>query len=973
MSKSLRMDKSISGVFERTTALQSIGAMDKEHDVIVLEKAGDYVSFFSPESVSGVCALEILELHQKADEAICYRILVDGTPVHVQSMEPMSDSLFPCFVKLSLSGGEEIRIEHTDGEIRIASVYLHADLDALVREYLTPMEIGFCFPRPGFSDYEKDLAVFKRIREDFSDVKHFTSAVGIEITYMLLNDDDLKKRFKWALSLSEDANIPLIFNFNSWWDATPSGRDGKGGCFSDAEYQQVVYDPLTGKTRLSIPNLWSNTPWLTMNNDHLNTARKARLSRALEILNETNAKRANMLKYRILIDNEPTYWAEFAYSQSPEAGGDFSQAAINAACKDGVDLYPRGEVTPVQKEWLYKNHSAYISDLAKQYHASNSREIAVLNEKGIAYSDNYLSENTLTHIIPNAGYPFAAGKHLMYEQHVTPFARLGLECAGFQDERVLSYASATGRFGQVNAERCCYTDPNFHMQFYAHGAFTDIIFNYFYDTDIKHIHALDALADALMPEKEYGRTVFCFDAYGDRLDDACVYACDNMAISPLRERRALRPDRLGKGSLTMKIGCASDYPFGGWVEITGLIRPENGKVSLFMGSTPDCTAFAMTLPERDADYQHIPVRVPMNGLTDSEGEIYLRLEIESNYYDDWAQMNCVWKIRAVKAPAADGIRNARFTLREMRALSSQLALRMDIERLNGLHDKRALPHQNYAETYARLMHDISVSGTRSFHIRSLGKIDRYGVEIVDFGGAPLLTFLTDDSEDVHVSGNPDEFVRIKDRKGERLLTPDRDEKPDTFKGTFIGFDEKRNAIRVSTHVLDRWNWQPYLDFACGENISVSIRPSEICGDMLDHISTNPYTPAAIVNARIDECPTVTSLKKGDAIEVSFKNEKVERISAVRGLARGRLISFEKMTLIPKAGNARMSLETAPDCTVTFELGADTHLNYTKAPAENAMLAGESDLNLDIGSTLLISFESEQYQNRPFRAMEITVV
>lgn len=94
---------------------------------------------------------------------------------------------------------------------------------------------------------------------------------------------------------------------------------------------------------------------------------------------------------------------------------------------------------------------------------------------------------------------------------------------------------------------------------------------------------------------------------------------------------------------------------------------------------------------------------------------------------------------------------------------------------------------------------------------------------------------------------------------------------------------------------------------------------------------------------------------------------------MRGLARGRLISFEKMTLIPKAGNARMSLETAPDCTVTFELGADTHLNYTKAPAENAMLAGESDLNLDIGSTLLVSFECEKYKDRPFRATEITVV
>ncbi len=973
MKNTFRMDENISGIFERTTAFQRIGAIDKRHDVIALSKAGDHVSFSCPETVSGVCALEILELHQKTDEAACYRVLLNGTSVHVQSMEPMSDSLFPCFVKLSLSGGEEIRIEHAYGPVRIASVIIHTDLAALVSEYLTPMEIGLCFPRPGFTDYEKDLEVFKRIGEDFSHLKHFTAAAGIEIAYMLLSDEELEKRFRWVFSLSEDASIPLIFNFNSWWDATPSGRDGKGGCFSDAEYQQVVYDPLTGDTRLSIPNLWRNTPWLTMNSGHLNAVRKARLSHALEILNAANAKRENPLKYRILIDNEPTYWAEFAYSQSPQAGGDFSQAAAKAARRDGVDLSPKGQVTRVQKEWLYKNHSAYMSDLAKQYHASNSREIAVMNEKGVEYPDNHLSENTLTHIIPNSGYPFADGKHLMYEQHVTPYARLGLECAGFQDERVLSYACATGRFGQVNAERCCYSDPDFHMQFYAHGAFTDIIFNYFYDTDVKHIRALDALTDTYMPQIAYGCAVACFNACEDRLDAKCVQTYDNMAISALRERRVLRPDKLGRGSITMRIGNASDYPFGGWVEIAGLIRPENGKVSLFMGHTPECTAFSMTLPERDADYQHIPLRVPLDGLIKSAGEIYLRLEIESNYYDDWAQMNCVWMIRAVKALAAERIQSERFTLKEMRALSTQLAMRLDVERLNGMHPGLRVHTLHSSEAYERLMHDISVLNTRAFHIRAAGKIDRFGVEIMDFGGEPVIVFPTDEAREAYILGDGDAFVRLKDRNGEWQIASAKTKTSEMFRGTFLSFDEKRNTIRVSTHALDKWNWQPYMDFPCEENVFISIRASEISGDMLNHISTNPYTPAAIVNARIDASPTIKSLRKGDAIDVSFKDGKVESISATRGLARGRLISLEKMTLLPEAGNARLTLETAPGCTVTFELGMDTHLNYTKAPAENAMLAGESDLKLDIGCTLLISFESEKYKNRPFRATEITVV
>ncbi len=973
MKNSFRLDRDCAGIFERTTALQKIGGIEKKHDVILLKKAGDHVLFSCPGNVSGDCALEILELHQKSDDAFCYRVLINGNPVHIQSMEPMSDSLFPCFVKLSVSGGEEIRIENTDGEIRIVSVFLYADLEAVVNENLTPMEIGLCFPRPSFSDYGKDLAVFKRIRDDFSDLMHFTSAIGIEIDYMLLSDDDLLHRFRWALSLSKDAEVPLIFNFNTWWDGTPSGRDGKGGCFSDAEYQQAVYDPLTGDVRLSIPNIWRNTPWLTMNNRHLNSVRKARLSRALELLNVTNAKTGKMLKYRILIDNEPTYWAEFAYSQSPEAGGDFSEAAIKAAWEEGVDLYPKGEVTPLQKEWLYKNHSTYMSDLAKQYYASNSREIAVLDESGLTYPDNHLSENTLTHIVPNAGYPFAAGKHLMYEQHVTPFARLGLECAGFQDERVLSYASATGRFGQVNAERCCYTDPGFHMQFYAHGAFTDIIFNYFYDADVKHIHALDMLADTLMPENFYGRTVSCFSAFEDKLDAACVHSHENMAVSPLRERWALRPASLGKGSFTMKIGSGSDYPFGGFIEINGLIRPENGKVSLFVGHTPDCAEFSMTLPERDADYQHIPLRIPLDGLEKPDEDLYLRIEIESNYYDDWAQMNCVWRIRAVKALYKDNIPSARFTLKEMRALSSQLAFRLDNERMMGMHPDLACTGQSPKETYAGIMHEISRRNTRAFHIRALGKIERFGVEIVDFSGMPLLMFPSDDPRDAYVSGGLNEYVRLKDEKGEWMLAPNKEKMPETFNGTFLDFDDRKNRIRVSTHALSKWNWQPYLEFVCGGDVRVCVYPSEVSGDMLSHISTNPYTPAAIVNARIDESPTLKSLKKGDKVAFTLKSGKVESITATRGLARGRLIALEKMTLLPEAKNARLTLETAPGRTVIFELGADTHLNYTKAPAENAMLAGANDLKLDIGSTLLVSFESEKYEDRPYRATEITVV
>lgn len=964
---SLDFSKQLSEHYTNVICHQQIGDVHHSYTCLQLSAQGDCFSFKCPGPHKGTWALELLELHQKEEFPFCYQLSVNGNPVYFRSMEPLSSTLCPCFVKLTLNPGDEICITNmTDAPVRFTAISLHADVDDLCAKHLTPMEIGLCFPRPTYTDHAADIALFQRIHDDFADLQHFTIAVGIEITYMLLNDADLLHRFRWVLTLARETGVALIFNFNSWWDGTPDGRDSTGGYFGDVQYQQVVYDPLTGQTRLSIPNMWRNTPWYTMNSEQLNTARKERLARALALLAQSAAEMDMAAQYRIFIDNEPTYWAEFAYSQSPESGGDFSAAIINAAAQDGVDLTPNGAVTPQQKEWLQHNHNTYISDLAKQYHTCHAQEIAILDDTGLHYADNHLAENTLTHIFPHAAYPYATGKHLMYEQHVTPWARLGIECAGFQDERILAYASATGRFGQVNAERCCYTDPRFHLQLYAHGAFTDIIFNYFYDTDVQHLHALDQLVTEPMPQLAYGRAVASFNAYEDKLDAPSVVCHSNMAISPLRERWVLRPEKLGKGSITLCIGHTEDFPFGGWLELSGLIRPLNGQVTLSMGHTPDCSALTITLPERDADYQHIPLRIPLEELLQTTGDLFLRLEIESNYYDDWAQMNSVWLIRSVAALHNERTATEPLTLQELRALSSQLSLRMDTQRL--LEN-----HPDLRGDYAQVMHDISVAQTRTFLIRSCGAIPRFGVEITSYHGTPMLHFPADDPRSATISGAPGSFVRLRDVNGEWTLTTVEAPLPDQFTGTFLHYDSANGILRATTHQLRDWAWQPYLDFFCAANAKVSIVPHAVSGDMLDHISSNPYTPAAIVNARIDAAPTLASLKPGDAITLSFGDGFVREVDAIRGLARGRLLEIIPMAWLPEARNTQLLLETAPGQTVSFELGAQTHLNYVKAPAENAMLAGAADLRLDIGCTLLVSFEAETFGDRPLRATEITVV
>ena len=249
-----------------TTCQQKIGVINKTHTCMSLSKNCDTISLSNP--ASGVCVLELDELHSIAEGAFSYLVLVNDQVVYQRTMEPMSDSVCPCLVKLRLEENDRIIIRLVGGTVHFTDIFLHTDLEHILAHYLEPMEIGLCFPRPTYTDRAADLAKMCKIRNDFADLKHFTVAIGIEVKFMQVSDTQLAEQFDYILDLAREAKVNLIFNFNSWWDGTPVGRDGKGGYFGDLEYQQIIYDPITGEKKLSVPNLWRNTPWYTMNHDH---------------------------------------------------------------------------------------------------------------------------------------------------------------------------------------------------------------------------------------------------------------------------------------------------------------------------------------------------------------------------------------------------------------------------------------------------------------------------------------------------------------------------------------------------------------------------------------------------------------------------------------------------------------------------------------------------------------------------------
>jgi hypothetical protein len=187
-----------------------------------------------------------------------------------------------------------------------------------------------------------------------------------------LSEHESRRRIDHILELCEAAQMPVQLSLDTWWGSTPGGADGRGGFWTDVAYQQVVYNDTQKQFELSIPNRWSSTPWLTMNDPALNEFKASRLRRAAAYLRSrvdavTTAGAANPI-LAINLDNEPVYWA------SGNAGlgndlllADFNPTAVAAAAKDGVTLDPIDGLSREERVWLHRNilhYNRIIGDAA---------------------------------------------------------------------------------------------------------------------------------------------------------------------------------------------------------------------------------------------------------------------------------------------------------------------------------------------------------------------------------------------------------------------------------------------------------------------------------------------------------------------------------------------------------------------------------------------------------------------------------
>ena len=506
----------VNGQVHTDSIVSRAGNVEESREVLVLEPGSD-IAFRIPEELGNqtTLALELQEVHKRTDNPISYEIELNGDRIYERKTSPSSDGANHYYVRMSkgdLLDENTVRIVNTGEEaVRFGCFWMYENLEALLNEENAYRKMDVILFQPGltYTDAEKDLATLREIEEAYAGYGMYRAGVAFDIYYMHLEKKELYARVDWIMELVSQTGLSLYLDLNSWWSGTPGGMDGQGGFWKDITNQQIIYDPDNvngrGQWQLTTPNIWGNTPWLSLNNQWYNTVRNQKLE---ELSSYIAAKKAELslqgrpVDVHIFMENEPIYWAYSHYNSDTVSGrADLSYRVLEEARRQGFDLDPTDGMSEEEQKWMLDNLTDYIQKEGDAVQDGIASEAVLVDHGTVIMPDSFLSEDSFSHIMmtyDNLREFRTETTYALWETHVVDSLRLGLELCtnGEMESTDMAYIVARGKYADINAERSAMGNFNFLTSLYRWGSDCGIIFNY-YDGD----QALVAAADRNLEEE----------------------------------------------------------------------------------------------------------------------------------------------------------------------------------------------------------------------------------------------------------------------------------------------------------------------------------------------------------------------------------------------------------------------------------------------------------------------------------------
>ena len=342
-----------------------------------------------------------------------------------------------------------------------------------------------------------------------------------------------EKEIDTLVSMAEKTGIPLRIAYQFHWGGIPRGVPDTGGVtFSDLPYQMITYDPddhvddpglaaLLGdrydvRFGLSVPNVWSNTPWLTFNHPRLNQFRHARLDDVLRAWHTARSRLAesgkdSLLPPQLSTGEETVYWAKGVNDSLYTIlnGGtprehlmaDFNPFVVEDARRDGVTLDPRDGLDLTERWWLHQNMARWQQKIVKWMMADSPPEPIRLRGTQPVFASDLIRRNIFTEPYAMPLFPMKDidGYHPGMEVGYVRDGRSGGEYwSGATILPLLQKERERGRIALPNVE-CTVTDDGQLVSCmraaYSFGARFTTLYNWHTRTNIKEL--LRAFADSI--------------------------------------------------------------------------------------------------------------------------------------------------------------------------------------------------------------------------------------------------------------------------------------------------------------------------------------------------------------------------------------------------------------------------------------------------------------------------------------------
>jgi hypothetical protein len=960
----------------------------------------------------GPVTLEFREIHHRRPGVFGYRILVAGQEVYFRNYEESGSGPNHFFVEIPRAlvpadGKLPVQIVAESGApFSLAEVWVYPDFQSLVKSQgIVPGKMGFILglspqlagiPVDLKKNPEEKLRVAEALQKKYGGLQTYELGLMGSVPYTLRSRPEGQKSIDDTLDISARTGLAYHLMFSSWWGGAATGMDGRGGYFSDLEYEGVRFNPETKTYNPSFPNQWGSTLWPTRNDPHLNrinNLRIERLSRYLADRRATLELGGNALPPGVI-------YAEMG----PGYGLEVNRQSRELALQEGVVLDPEDGISREEAEWALKNYGAYFAQQIPAYRAGLGRGTVKISDGKIELPTDPLFDNIYTHGFWGVGAPLSDPKFAFWQANLNEGMWNSGELTEAYPQAWYDYVVANGRIACVNIERVMIQSLRYMPFAYGNGLQFVCLFNA-KPGDEELLKKEDGIADNPNPPIDYPRRVLDVNFARDKAPAKSPGVIEASGLSNATDRGRVHPLVSGEpGAFLVEIHDAeTEFANGLDLMVSGTIgrNPKPGSfIKIFAGPSTGDLQEIKSLVETDFESgkgwgARSFATVDLAPVAKGMEKVFVRVEIASaglpgevgvtevSAYMPWSD----------KAGQADG---SVPTLGESRCRSLWVQQRARLDRMNQMFKEAAGPSNVleeaaklqqrglYTEALELLFREYAQVLPARYAVKGSGRLGSYPVEVSI--GNPEEVLIVDllkispDGIDMELRAASDTPCSIAFTglpsgsrwKLERVAGARFELRPAGGDGDGTAVVKGRAAFDLTVG-LPPLPPLPRTLVVQGSGAGFAIHDIDLTdGEMARRI---PLAEDALVTRRKVGEPLNDNRYRGgtdgDRLTLSINEAgEVERIDAEYGRDEGRIKSFTPPSVFPEPCNGIIELDNGN----RYELGYNRGMTETEVVGLSALKASSLETIAQAfapGQWVEISYAPYTVSGRVPRAIKIT--